>query len=344
MAREPGKTLATAKQFPIGQTNRTFRDSLDPNDRIDIWKFNTKLRSGLNLALKGLKKTANVDVALLNANGRVLQSLKRRGKPINFNNLPIEPGTFYVRVKLNKDTGTKYALTLAAPALSDQVGDSFETASALRSAKGTITDFVGNSDPNDFLQVGTLIAGQLDLNLSGLSDDANLEVYDGNRNLLFSSNNPGTASESISQRLTGIAGSTYYIRVVPGAGKDTNYSLSYSFVGDTPVQTGSGLRYIDLATGTGNTPTTGQTVTVQYTGILLDGSKFDSSRDRNQPFSFQIGVGKVIKGWDEGISTMQVGGRRQLIIPSSLAYGSSGAGSIPPNATLIFDVEVLSIS
>jgi peptidylprolyl isomerase len=110
------------------------------------------------------------------------------------------------------------------------------------------------------------------------------------------------------------------------------------------VTTDSGLQYIDLVEGTGATPQAGQTVVVHYTGTLENGTKFDSSRDRNQPFSFQLGAGRVIRGWDEGISTMKVGGRRQLIIPSDLGYGARGAGGvIPPNATLIFDVELLRI-
>ncbi|MCL1472582.1 FKBP-type peptidyl-prolyl cis-trans isomerase [Argonema antarcticum] len=111
------------------------------------------------------------------------------------------------------------------------------------------------------------------------------------------------------------------------------------------VTTPSGLKYIDLVPGTGATPKTGQTVIVHYTGTLEDGTKFDSSRDRNEPFSFPLGQGRVIKGWDEGISNMRVGGRRKLIIPPELGYGARGAGGlIPPNATLIFDVELLRIS
>ncbi|MGB3616241.1 MAG: FKBP-type peptidyl-prolyl cis-trans isomerase [Elainellaceae cyanobacterium] len=109
--------------------------------------------------------------------------------------------------------------------------------------------------------------------------------------------------------------------------------------------TESGLQYIDLAEGTGASPQPGQTVVVHYTGTLEDDTKFDSSRDRNSPFSFRFGVGQVIKGWDEGLATMKVGGRRLLTIPPDLGYGAAGAGGvIPPNATLKFDVELLEIT
>lgn len=106
----------------------------------------------------------------------------------------------------------------------------------------------------------------------------------------------------------------------------------------------SGLAYIDMVVGTGAQPKDGQKVTVNYTGYLANGKKFDSSVDRGQPFTFTIGVGQVIKGWDEGVSTMKVGGKRKLIVPSNLGYGSRGAGGvIPPNAELIFDVELLDV-
>lgn len=110
-----------------------------------------------------------------------------------------------------------------------------------------------------------------------------------------------------------------------------------------PHTTPSGLQYWDIKTGSGATAMAGNTVQVHYTGWLTDGKKFDSSVDRGQPFSFRLGAGRVIKGWDEGVAGMKVGGKRQLRIPPDLGYGPNGAGPIPPNSTLIFDVELLDV-
>ena len=114
------------------------------------------------------------------------------------------------------------------------------------------------------------------------------------------------------------------------------------------MTTASGLQIIDNTVGTGASPKTGQTCVMHYTGWLYNdgkkGKKFDSSVDRNEPFEFTIGQGQVIKGWDEGVATMKVGGKRTLIIPAALGYGARGAGGlIPPNATLMFDVELLAV-
>lgn len=114
------------------------------------------------------------------------------------------------------------------------------------------------------------------------------------------------------------------------------------------IETNSGLKYEDTVVGTGTSPSRGQTCVMHYTGWLWQndakGNKFDSSVDRGRPFSFQIGVGMVIKGWDEGVLTMQIGGKRTLLIPAELGYGARGAGGvIPPNATLLFEVELLEV-
>ncbi|HET6390944.1 FKBP-type peptidyl-prolyl cis-trans isomerase [Hyphomicrobium sp.] len=118
--------------------------------------------------------------------------------------------------------------------------------------------------------------------------------------------------------------------------------------GSQMTTTPSGLQIIDTNVGTGATPQTGQTCVMHYTGWLYNngekGAKFDSSVDRGQPFEFPLGMGRVIKGWDEGVASMKVGGKRTLIIPPALGYGARGAGGvIPPNATLMFDVELLDV-
>ena len=113
---------------------------------------------------------------------------------------------------------------------------------------------------------------------------------------------------------------------------------------DKTITTPSGLQYTDITVGTGAEAVTGKQVSVHYTGWLKDGTKFDSSVDRGMPFNFGLGQGQVIRGWDEGVAGMKVGGKRKLTIPPELGYGDRGAGGvIPPNATLIFEVELLQV-
>jgi len=115
-------------------------------------------------------------------------------------------------------------------------------------------------------------------------------------------------------------------------------------VSGIPQPTGSGLQIVEIEAGTGPEARSGQEVTVHYTGWLTNGTKFDSSRDRGDPFKFSLGRGQVIGGWDEGVAGMKVGGRRRLVIPPDLGYGSRGAGgAIPGGATLLFNVELLGV-
>ena len=120
-------------------------------------------------------------------------------------------------------------------------------------------------------------------------------------------------------------------------------SDDFNATGGDPQTTPSGLEYSELAPGTGESASPGKPVSVHYTGWLTDGTKFDSSRDRGQPFKFGLGAGQVIRGWDEGVAGMKVGGRRRLVIPPSLGYGDRGTGPIPGGATLIFHVELLGV-
>lgn len=127
-------------------------------------------------------------------------------------------------------------------------------------------------------------------------------------------------------------------------GKLVGFSPSLGVDTTKMTKTPSGLRYQDLAVGEGAEATAGKTVSVHYTGWLPNGEKFDSSRDRDQPFGFTLGAGQVIAGWDEGVAGMKVGGRRKLVIPPDLGYGTAGAPpDIPPGATLVFDVELLNV-
>lgn len=144
-------------------------------------------------------------------------------------------------------------------------------------------------------------------------------------------------------RKTVLAALALFVIACSHATQDTSSSWDFSMPAKTE-KTGSGLEYrIDRA-GTGAHPVPGQTVRVHYTGWLTNGTKFDSSRDRNEPYEFVIGRGNVIRGWDEGVGAMKVGEIRTLVIPPALGYGARGMGGvIPPNATLVFKVELLAV-
>jgi peptidylprolyl isomerase len=131
--------------------------------------------------------------------------------------------------------------------------------------------------------------------------------------------------------------------VQPAGGREVKSKSADPPSGGKEVSSEPGLKFEEIVVGIGISPKPGQDVTVHYTGTLENGVKFDSSVDRGQPFTFKIGVGQVIKGWDEGVMTMKVGGKRKLIIPPHLGYGSRSAGPIPPNSTLIFEVELLEV-
>lgn len=134
------------------------------------------------------------------------------------------------------------------------------------------------------------------------------------------------------------------LSIVAAIASSPVYAATKESTTKQPTTTESGLQYTDTKEGTGKIPEKGQMVIVHYTGTLPDGTKFDSSRDRKEPFKFTLGAGEVIKGWDEGISTMKIGGKRTLIVPPELGYGANSPGGvIPPNATLHFDVELIGV-
>ncbi len=144
---------------------------------------------------------------------------------------------------------------------------------------------------------------------------------------------PGNATLIFEVELVGVTAGAPSAPSAPTKVNDTDY-----------VTTASGLKYHDFTVGNGASPQKGQQVVVHYTGWLVNGTKFDSSLDRGEPFAFNIGVGQVIAGWDEGVLAMKIGGKRQLLIPPNLGYGAQGAGGvIPGNATLIFEVELLEV-
>lgn len=131
--------------------------------------------------------------------------------------------------------------------------------------------------------------------------------------------------------------------VFKGTASAPKSSSESSATPQAAAQEDAKVEITDEVVGTGAEAVAGKTVAVHYTGTLTDGTKFDSSYDRGQPFEFMLGTGQVIKGWDQGIAGMKVGGKRKLVIPASLGYGASGQGSIPPNATLVFETELVEV-
>jgi peptidylprolyl isomerase len=209
-------------------------------------------------------------------------------------------------------------------------------------------DFAGLNDDGSFINKAKMI----ELSQAGLvkldeikADEFNLRLY-GNTAMVT-----GRATYIRDQKPLGQSSHIEtWVKRADAAGKIRWQAVSWvsmrikaSVLGAKAMTTESGLRYEDIVVGAGPSPQSGQEVTVHYTGVLEDGTKFDSSLDRGQPFKFKIGVGQVIKGWDEGVMTMKVGGKRKLVIPPQLGYGRRGVGPIPPNSTLVFEVELLDV-
>lgn len=209
-------------------------------------------------------------------------------------------------------------------------------------------DFAALNDDGSFINKAKMI----ELSQAGLvkldeikTDEFNLRLY-GNTAMVT-----GRATYIRDQKPLGQSSHIEtWVKRADAAGKIRWQAVSWasmrikaSVLGAKAMTTESGLRYEDIVVGTGPSPQSGREVTVHYTGTLEDGTKFDSSLDRGQPFKFKIGLGQVIKGWDEGVMTMKVGGKRKLVIPPQLGYGRRGVGPIPPNSTLVFEVELLEV-
>ena len=157
-------------------------------------------------------------------------------------------------------------------------------------------------------------------------------------------NNILILSAFIGLLICGCASTSFSIEEIQSMKQNSDLFHKENKTLDGVIELSSGLQYYIMEEGEGEMPKSGQIVTVHYTGTLVDGSKFDSSYDRNEPFCFELGEGRVIKGWDEGVALMKIGSKTKFFIPPNLGYGERGAGNIiPPNATLIFEVELISI-
>ncbi len=230
-------------------------------------------------------------------------------------------------------------LTIMGDLNGDGELSTFDAYQALQLQKELPEINVDTLDSRVILDDGAIITGTVSGNNSQINE-AYYSLSNSNEIIEISLDENGAFNLDLGVNLPENSVFTLQLTAIDNAGKSNHSEIEVV----VPLTTDSGLQYVDLQVGDGTTPTVGQLVTVNYTGFLEDGTVFDSSRERNTPFSFNIGEGRVIQGWDEGLATMSVGSNRLLIIPADLAYGESGIPDvIPPNATLIFDVELLEI-